>query len=389
MDYDFSSISFYNDQDYKEALPLISNEPTLKRILNYYSPGISDEEVKNFLYKFPTILDFQKGFIIKLVEKIVNDSTSGVTFSGIENIDFEKSHLYLTNHRNIVLDSAILNYVFYKAKGIDFQSTAIAIGDNLLTIPWVKALARINKSFLVERGLNPQQLLESSKRLSHYISKLLKEDNTSVWIAQREGRTKDGNDFTQAGLLKMLQMAGDGIFADNFASLNIIPVSISYEFDPCDLMKIREISIIEKGEKYEKAPMEDFNSMFAGIMGKKGRVHFHFGEEITRKKLSHIDDNQPVNDKIKLLGETIDKFIYQNYRLYENNYIAADLLNGTNYFEHLYTSQQKNSVVETFNSKLNMLEGDRETNYRIMLRMLAYPVKNYYTTVDNDYIFNF
>ena len=287
------------------------------------------------------------------------------------------------------MDVASLNYVLYKSLGDSFQSTAIAIGDNLLQIPWVQHLARLNKSFLVKRSLQPVQMLRSSIKLSQYIRDIITSKTDSVWIAHREGRTKDGNDFTQAGLIKMLSMSSKAQLADNLAELHLLPVVISYEKDPCILTKLKELEAIKKGEKYEKAPMEDFNSMFMGMMGQKGRVHYEFGPEISRDELFKLNENIPVNKKVRNFCNYLDRFIYSNYRLYENNYIATDILNTSESFTHLYSQEQRNEFEVEMNGLLKELNGDSELYKDIYLKIFANPVKNYYSVVDNDYKFNF
>ncbi|MBN2746990.1 MAG: 1-acyl-sn-glycerol-3-phosphate acyltransferase [Bacteroidales bacterium] len=388
MEFNFDNIRYYNDEDFRRCQPELAEEPTLVRILNYYQPGITPEQVKDFIFSFKTIDEFQLTFIIKLIEKIVTDSTDSITYSGIENLEPDKKYLFLTNHRNIVMDVAMLNYVLYKNLPV-FQSTAIAIGDNLLGIPWVKHLARINKSFLVERDLPAQDMLMSAKRLSYFIRHILTSKENSIWIAHREGRTKDGNDQTQAGLIKMLTMSGEGLFSENLSELHILPVAISYENDPCDIMKINELYTIQSGQKYVKGPMEDFNSMFAGMMGQKGRVHYHFGEELTKEKLLKINENIPVNQKVRNLCDYIDRFIYSQYRLFEKNYIATDLLNDSNDFAHLYSTDSKQKFVETMNEKLSEISFDSQIAKDIFLKMFANPVKNYYSTMDHNYSFKF
>jgi len=389
MNYDYSDIKYYNDEEFRKYLPVLAEEPTMHRILSYFKPGITAQETKEFLLSFDNIADFQGRFIIHLVEKIINDSIDDLTCDGLENVDPSKKYLFITNHRNIVLDVAGLNYVMYREFQERFRSTAIAIGDNLLTIPWVKHLARMNKSFLVERQLQPQEMLNSSKRLSQYIHDIITGGHDSVWIAHREGRTKDGNDFTQAGLIKMLAMSGEGLLSEKLGELHLLPVVISYENDPCDTMKIKELAAIQRGEKYVKGPMEDFNSMFSGLMGHKGRVHYHFGAELTREQLLKLNENIPVNQRVRNLCEYLDTFIYSNYRLYEKNYIATDILNGNSAFSHLYTRAKYDDFIAEMEEKLNTVDGDYQQNKEIFLKMFAYPVKNYYSVVDHDYTFDF
>jgi 1-acyl-sn-glycerol-3-phosphate acyltransferase len=389
MVFDYTDIRYYSNQDFLKYLPELANEPTMQRVLNYFKGGYTVEQTRDFLLSFKSQESFQKDFIIHLLSKIIHDSVEDLSYSGLENVDPNKKYVFITNHRNIVMDVATLNYILYKEQGDLFESTAIAIGNNLLGIPWVKHLARMNKSFLVERDLSPQEMLTSAKRLSAYIRQIVSSGEESIWIAHREGRTKDGNDFTQAGLIKMLTMSGEGLFAENIGELHLLPVVISYEKDPCDLMKLQELASIQQGEKYVKGPMEDFNSMFSGMMGNKGKVHYHFGEEFTPEKLLKINEDIPVNQKVRNFCEYLDKFIYSNYKLHAWNYIASDILNKKECFNHLYTSEQKEQFIVEMKEKISTLQGDEKLYTDIYLKMFAYPVRNYYSIVDHDYTFSF
>jgi 1-acyl-sn-glycerol-3-phosphate acyltransferase len=388
-DIDYSDIRFYNDDDYEKVMKELAYEPEMRRVVRFLLDGnILDEEVPPYLLNFKDINDFQLNFIINVIKKIRKTSVKEFSYGGLENVDYSKPHLFLTNHRNIVLDAAFLNLALWENNEKDFQSTGIAIGDNLLTIPWVRDIARINKSFIVKRGLGVQQMLESSKKLSNYIRDLITKDNTSVWIASREGRTKDGNDFTQAGLLKMFQMSSQEKFVENFGELNILPVAISYEFDPCDSAKVKELVTIANEGKYEKGPLDDFNSMFNGLMGEKGRVHYQFGKEISLDELKSLDGDIPKNEKIKHLADYLDDFYHQNYKLRPSNYIAADLLNGNSVFAEHYTAEDSAYFVDMMQNRTKRIEGDVEQIKRTYLSMFAYPVKNRYKN-DNQYHFDF
>ena len=388
-DIDYSDIRFYNDDDYEKVMKELAYEPEMRRVVRFLLDGnILDEEVPPYLLNFKDINDFQLNFIINVIKKIRKTSVKEFSYGGLENVDYSKPHLFLTNHRNIVLDAAFLNLALWENNEKDFQSTGIAIGDNLLTIPWVRDIARINKSFIVKRGLGVQQMLESSKKLSNYIRDLITKDNTSVWIASREGRTKDGNDFTQAGLLKMFQMSSQEKFVENFGELNILPVAISYEFDPCDSAKVKELVTIANEGKYEKGPLDDFNSMFNGLMGEKGRVHYQFGKEISLDELKSLDGDIPKNEKIKHLADYLDDFYHQNYKLRPSNYIATDLLNDNSVFAKHYTAEDSAYFVDMMQNRTKRIEGDVEQIKRTYLSMFAYPVKNRYKN-DNQYHFDF
>ena len=388
-DMDYSDIRFYDNNDFDEVIKELAYEPEMRRIVRFLLDGnILDEDVPAFLLNFKSVEDFQLNFIIEVIKKIRRISVTDMSVGGIEGVDYNKSYLFLTNHRNIVLDAAFLNFVLYSHKPEEFRSTGIAIGDNLLAIPWVRHMARVNKSFIVKRGLGVQEMLLSSRKLSSYIRKLLKEDNTSIWIACREGRTKDGNDFTQPGLLKMFQMSSKESFVENYSELNILPVAISYEFDPCDTSKVNELVTVANTGKYEKGPLDDFNSMFNGLMGEKGNVHYEFGELITAEDLKALDGDIPKNEKIKHLADYLDDFYHQNYKLWPSNYIAADLLNKNSVFKEYYTEADVAKFVEMKNDRTKRIEGDAKQIENTYLSMFAYPVKNRYKN-DAQYEFNF
>jgi len=388
-DFDYSDIRFYDDRDYAQVIQHLAYEPEMRRVVRFLLDGnIEDKDVPPYLLSFKNVRDFQMKFIIRVIKKIEKISIAKLTSDGLENVDPKKNYLFLTNHRNIVLDASLINLVLFDRNIEDFESTAIAIGDNLLTIPWVRDIARINKSFIVKRGLGVQEMLESSKRLSQYIRKLVTEDDTSIWIANREGRTKDGNDFTQAGLLKMFQMSSKESFVENYGELHILPVALSYEFDPCDTSKVKELVTIANEGKYEKEPMDDFNSMFNGLMGNKGRVHYSFGKEITFDDLKALDGSIPKNEKIKHLADYLDNFYHQHYKLWPSNFVAVDLLNANNAFEANYSAEDVANFQDMMSSRIKRLEGDANQNRTTYLSMYAYPVKNHYKD-DANYQFSF
>jgi len=378
MEFDFSEIRYYGDKDLKEVIERLITEPTIYRIGRFVFGDISEEDLKSKLRSYNTVREFQLEFILQIIIKLVDKSTDAVTSNEVNRYSHDKKakYVFITNHRNIVMDASLLNYQLARTYGDDFESTSIAIGNNLLGIPWVKDIARLNKSFIVIRDAAVQQMLENSKVLSQYMRTLIKESISSVWIAQREGRTKDGNDYTQPGLLKLLQMSGSKDFVENYSNLHIVPVAISYEKDPCIVDKVRELSAIENTGEFVKGPLDDFNSMYNGLMGQKGRVHLSFGDEITADVLSKIDPSLNRNEKIKKLADYIDEFIYDNYKLWENNYIAADIINNNSQFSNEYTEEEKKEFINIMNEKIGTMDGDRSQLERIYLKMFAYPVKN-------------
>ena len=378
MEFDYSEIRYYEDKDLKEVIERLIEEPTIYRIGRFVFGDISEQELKEKLRSYKTVRDFQINFILQIIIKLVDISTDSVTSNDVNRYSHDKKakYVFITNHRNIVMDASLLNYQLAQTYGDDFESTSIAIGNNLLGIPWVKDLARLNKSFIVIRDAGVQQMLINSKLLSQYMRTLIKESISSVWIAQREGRTKDGNDYTQPGLLKLLQMSGSNDFVENYSNLHIVPVAISYEKDPCITDKVKELAAIDNTGEYVKGPLDDFNSMYNGLMGKKGRVHLSFGDEITVDVLSKIDPSLNRNEKIKKLADYIDEFIYDNYKLWQNNYIATDIINNKDQFRNKYTEEEREEFINIMNEKIGTLEGDRNQLERIYLKMFAYPVKN-------------
>jgi hypothetical protein len=390
MELDYSDIQYYREEDLQEVLERLLVEPNFFRMCRFMKPEISEEEAKEWVRSIKTLRDFQIDFVITLIEKLISIGITELTFDFEEELSRNHSdkYLFITNHRNIVMDSLVVNYSIFKALGNDFESTAMAIGNNLLTLPWVKDLARLNKCFVVIRDASVQQMLENSKKLSSYIRKLILEGESSVWIAQREGRTKDGNDSTQPGLLKMLQMSANDDFVQDFMDLRIVPVAISYELDPCLHDKIRELFSIESTGSFSKGPLDDFNSMYNGLIGNKGRVHLSYGKVIGSEVLCNIDKDIPKNDKIKKLAEHIDGFIHSHYKLWPNNYIAADLLNKTRQFSEFYDQDQLEIFDTMFQKSIDNLEGDPIVQRDIMLKMFANPVKNAYKE-NNKYSFIF
>ncbi len=390
MDFDFSEIKFHGDDELDEVIQRLLDEPTIYRISRFLNNDISEEKTRELLESFGLVRDFQIDFILNIIKRLIAKNIDELSSDGADKLSHSRDskYVFITNHRNIVMDASLLNHELHKTFGEDFESTAIAIGDNLLSIPWVKDMARLNKSFVVIRGSSVQNMLENTKKLSHYMRQLVLNKNSSVWIAQREGRTKDGNDITQQGLLKMLQMSGEKDFVKNYSELNLVPVAISYEYDPCVKDKVKELASIENTGSYIKGPLDDFNSMYNGMMGYKGRVHYSFGNLITPEVLQQIDGDIPRNEKIHGLAKIIDDFIHSNYRLWPNNFIAADMLNSKEQFVGKYDIEDKHKFDTLMSETLDDLEGDAVQNKRIFLTMFANPVKNAHK-LKSEFTFDF
>ena len=391
MEFDFSDIKYYEEDDLKSALERIVDEPTFAQICKFVEKGMSSEEAKERILSFDKIKDFQIDFILKVIKLLINRSITKLSSENADKLSNSNSdkYLFISNHRNIVMDAALINHELHITFDSDFESTAIAIGNNLLGTPWIKDLARLNKSFVVIRDASVQKMLENSLKLSTYMRGLISSKKSSVWIAQREGRAKDGNDRTSPGLLKMFQMSGPKDFVENYSQLHIIPVAISYENDPCIISKVNELCAIELAGKFEKGPMDDFNSMYNGLMGFKGRVQINFGNEITADILKVMDEEAPrKNDKIKRLADYIDNFVHSNYKLWPKNYIATDIINDNKQFEEFYSADDKKAFLELMKDKLSGINYDDKLKTKIFLQMWAVPVKNAFKNND-DYSFDF
>lgn len=368
----YDDIRFYEDAEVQEALKDYVKHPMIKGLLQYTFPNVAFERIKEQVLTCNSIRDFQTKIIYHTVQKVLSKSSEGLSYSGFDRLEKEESYLYISNHRDIVLDTSLLNVVLYES---DLRMTASAIGDNLVKKPFLLALSRLNRNFLVRRGLGPREMLKSSQKLSEYIRKLLVEEKRSVWMAQREGRTKDGNDHTQQGVLKMLAMAKqDDSIAEYFGKLKIVPVSISYEFDPTDVLKLPEILAKRMETIYIKSANEDFKSILKGALGNKGRIHIAAGEPISLQDLTEIEKSAgSVNEQLQNLTASIDRRIHKNYKLWPANYIAFDLLKSSSMFEEQYTVKQKRQFERRLTRRVDFKNALEVNSY---LLMYANPVIN-------------
>ena len=295
----------------------------------------------------------------------------------VEAIDMARRYTFVSNHRDIVLDSALLDKLLVDAGCA--TTCEIAIGDNLLSLPWVRDLVRVNKSFIVERGLPPRQMLMASKLLAEYMHFAVDQKQENVWIAQREGRAKDSNDRTQPAILKMMAMGGEGTAAERLAQLHIVPLSISYEYDPCDCLKARELQQRRDNADFHKAPGEDVNSMRTGIMGYKGRIHYHCAPCIDSFIATVAD--MPKAELFDCVAAYIDREIHRNYRLYPSNLIALDLLDGCHDHADGYTEADKAFFLKYIDgqmAKIQLEHPDADFLREQMLTMYANPARNHF-----------
>jgi len=379
---EYDDIRPYCDSEVPEVIErLIKNDDFLKFAQQLF-PGLSRENIEQSLSQVKNVDDFQSKFIIRLAENIINNTTKGISIEGLDKLDPNESYLFISDHRDIILDSALLNILLYRN---NFPTTEIAIGSNLLIQPWITDLVKLNKSFVVKRDSSVRDMLVNSNQLSTYIQYALNTKKSSVWIAQRQGRTKDGDDRTQQSLLKMLQMSDRKNFAEHFKNLRIVPVAISYEYEPCDGLKSRELFLKETELGYKKTPKDDLLSMLKGMINEKGRVHFRVGKPIS-KMLDVIEEMDDSRDKFKALAELIDYKIHKNFKLWPDNYIAYDILNESKEYYDKYSEEEKFFFLKHMDKKLGTVEGDRERLKEIFLDIYANPVKNQIELTKPDFV---
>lgn len=370
---EFDDIRPYNDHEYHDIVKKLLKQPVFLKVVNMFFPEMKEEQLTQMLLSYNSINEFQSKFICETVTVIKNRSMKELIYEGLSEIQNQPSRIFMSNHRDIVLDSALINY------GLNLHGLItgeIAIGSNLLGVEWVRDLVKLNKSFIVKRNLPIQEMLAASQELSAYIGHTILEKKQSLWIAQREGRAKDGNDETNPGLLKMISMAADNDLLSYFSSLNITPVSISYEYDPCDAYKVKELMAKSIGEKYEKQLGEDEFHMATGINGDKGRVKVCFGEIIS-EKIKTLSELKNKNQFLKKLALIMDESIQENYFLWPNNYIAADLLDHSAQYTEMYSSQEKSTFTEYIEQRLDLVQlSGNELAREVLLKMYAAPLFN-------------
>lgn len=346
----FNEIRCYSDAEASFVISQIFARPEIKKILAYV---LGEDYAEYFLRTLPemkTIDDFQRIVIIPVLMAIEHKTCTSVTLNGSEKINKEKGALYLTNHRDIVLDSAFLNIHLY-LKG--FNTSQIGIGNNLLIQPWIEHAVKLNKSFIVRRDGSIKQQLLISKNLSEYIRYVITERKDAVWLAQREGRAKDSNDVTQSSIIKMLNMSSKLSFVESVNELNITPIAINYEYDACDFLKAKEFQLKRDNPQYKKSPMDDLVSMQTGLIAPKGKVSYNVCDPIVAPE----EWNELTkNEQVSLLTAEIDKRIHANYILYPNNYVAADLLTNSNKFSDKYTQKDEEKFISYVDKQLNKVD---------------------------------
>ena len=374
---EFDDIRPFEPEELPEVYNRLLDNQQFQRVLSYFYPDVPLEKIGARMRACTTNLAFQKVFGYEFVTFVLNRAAKSWDMDHSA-ISPEHNYTFMSNHRDIVLDSAILSKLLIDA---GFKTTCeIAIGDNLLSLPWVKDLVRVNKSFIVKRSASFREMLTSSKTLSRYMHFAIQEKKENIWIAQREGRAKDSNDSTSESILKMMSMGGEGSIIERLTQLHIVPMTISYEYDPCDYLKAAEFQLKRDNPDWKKGPQDDIISMQTGIMGYKGHVHYHCSPCID-EYLQTLDSEMPKNELYATIVRHIDREIHRHYRLFPNNYIAHDLLTGKDEQTAHYQPADKVNFERYLSEQLEKIivpQPDIAFLRERILTMYANPLRNYW-----------
>lgn len=371
----FNAIRPFEPEELPEVFERLLGNAQFAQVVAYVFKDVPFDMLAQKMRACKTNLEFQVAFCYPFIKGLLQKASLGCDMN-VDAIDMEKRYTFVSNHRDIVLDSALLDVLLVDA---GCKTTCeIAIGDNLLSLPWVKDLVRINKSFIVERSVSLRQMLLSSKRLSDYMHLVIAQKHDNVWIAQREGRAKDSNDRTQESIIKMMVMGGEGSLVERLKGLHIVPLAISYEYDPCDFLKAQEFQLKRDIADWKKGPMDDVVSMQTGIMGYKGHIHYDAAPCIDAW-LDTLDPDMPKADFFKAVATHIDEEVFRRYRLYPSNYVALDELEGTTAHADRYTAEQKaqfDGYIAQQMAKIQLPDKDEAFLRERLLTMYANPARN-------------
>lgn len=374
----FDEIRPWEPEELPAAYSRLTASESFRQLVSVLYPGVSIEEFSKKLESCTTNLQFQIMFCYPFIGDLMNRQARGYEMDSTC-LDPQRNYTFISNHRDIVLDSALLDKFLVDA---GFSTTCeIAIGDNLIKQPWLKDLVRVNKAFVVERDLPMREMLMASKRLSEYMHFAVGVKHENIWIAQREGRAKDSDDRTQEAVLKMMALGGEGSLIDRLTDLHLVPLSISYEYDPCDFLKAREFQQRRDMEGWKKGPDDDLVSMKTGIFGFKGHVHYHAAPCLD-DFLKTLDPSMPKAELFQTIATTIDREIHGHYRLYPCNYIALDEFEGSDVYSSHYTPEEKQHFDVYLNAQLGKIDlPDKDDVFlrECMLTMYANPARNYLT----------
>lgn len=371
----FDAIRPFEPEELPEVFERLLGNAQFAQVVAYVFKDVPFDMLAQKMRACKTNLEFQVAFCYPFIKGLLQKASLGCDMN-VDAIDMEKRYTFVSNHHDIVLDSALLDVLLVDA---GCKTTCeIAIGDNLLSLPWVKDLVRINKSFIVERSVSLRQMLLSSKRLSDYMHLVIAQKHDNVWIAQREGRAKDSNDRTQESIIKMMVMGGEGSLVERLKGLHIVPLAISYEYDPCDFLKAQEFQLKRDIADWKKGPMDDVVSMQTGIMGYKGHIHYDAAPCIDAW-LDTLDADMPKADFFKAVATHIDEEVFRRYRLYPSNYVALDELEGTTAHADRYTAEQKaqfDGYIAQQMAKIQLPNKDEAFLRERLLTMYANPARN-------------
>ena len=371
----FDAIRPFEPEELPEVFERLLGNAQFAQVVAYVFKDVPFDMLAQKMRACKTNLEFQVAFCYPFIKGLLQKASLGCDMN-VDAIDMEKRYTFVINHRDLVLDSALLDVLLVDA---GCKTTCeIAIGDNLLSLPWVKDLVRINKSFIVERSVSLRQMLLSSKRLSDYMHLVIAQKHDNVWIAQREGRAKDSNDRTQESIIKMMVMGGEGTLVERLKGLHIVPLAISYEYDPCDFLKAQEFQLKRDIADWKKGPMDDVVSMQTGIMGYKGHIHYDAAPCIDAW-LDTLDPDMPKADFFKAVATHIDEEVFRRYRLYPSNYVALDELEGTTAHADRYTAEQKaqfDGYIAQQMAKIQLPDKDEAFLRERLLTMYANPARN-------------
>lgn len=367
----FDDIRPYYLSEIPPAMQRIAASEYFETLSEYIFPDKDIEEIREMIRNIRTTDEFQQQVMYYVNKQFISRSMKELTYDGLDGLDPDKNYLFVSNHRDIMLDSSLLQYILH-ING--FRTTEITFGSNLMNPQLVVDIGKANKMFKVIRSSNIREFIKNSMHLSEYIRYTLTEKGESIWIAQRNGRTKDGNDTTDQGIIKMFCMSRTNDLLKSVDELNIAPIAISYQIESCDILKTRELYLSHKCEKYIKQPGEDLNSILTGITQQKGYVNISICKPITREELD-IDHKNP-NEFYKTVASLINKRIHKHYKLYNNNYIAHDIRSGQTRYTDYYTPEEKEAFIARCDYMLGQIDGDKETLMSIFLGIYATPVDN-------------
>ena len=367
----FKSIRPFNDDEVPKALLQIKDTPLIQAMMAYAFPEDTPAQREERLLACQKVSDFQVDIMYQVVTKAIEKSITEFTCDGFSALDPKKAYVFVSNHRDIILDTSLLNVALHDNH---LSMTASAMGDNLLKKKYLKILAMLNRNIIIYRSLPPREALEHSKLVSEFIHHCITENHRNVWIAQREGRTKNGDDRTQQGVLKMLTLnTPEGVTPLQYLkTLNIVPMSISYEFDPTDVLKLPALIAQHNGVEYVKSKKEDFENIIQGLLGQKGRVHISVGQPLYEEIDAIEKAHQHLNKQLQALAECLDRAIHQQYKLFPANYIAYDLLNKTSIYKDYYNEKE----FRQFERRMNNRSNSEDLSQEKFLEMYANPVKN-------------